>query len=289
MNRITARYWTKKDRKAAKRAKTFKELAKVAIRIARRLPSPVGQVCGPITTGGVGTVKGNIRIFKKTIFDLQKSGKSIADQVPFEKPLWKIMKNFPRKWGKPNKKDLQLLEEFYGTLFRSGVIKVLYFMPGWEHSFGACWEYSLGKELGLEIHFMKLEKNHESCQNRPRTLNPRGGHMKVLPDSGYPIRPEDIDVSHPFLGVFGKFEAEEVARAIVRYAQNEDRWNPFTLSDVRKFLQKVAGSAIITIKGSQELRREQYLEIDEADPEVYYVTTGFINRCHEASPASKEV
>ncbi len=113
--------------------------------------------------------------------------------------------------------------------------------------------------------------------------------MKILPSSGYPIQPEDIDVRHPFLGVFGKFEAEEVARAIVRYAQNEDRWNPFTLSDVRKFLQKVADSAIITIKGLQALQRKQFLEIDGVDADVYYVTDGFIDRCHEASPANKEV
>ncbi len=156
MNRITAKHWNKKDRWAMKRAETFKELAKVAIRIARRMSSPVGQVCGPITTGGVGTVKGNIRIFKRTIFGLQKSGKSIADQLPFEKPLWKIMRDFPRQWGRPNKKDLQLLEEFYGTLFRSGALKILYFMPGWEFSFGACWEYALGNKLGLEI--VMLEK-----------------------------------------------------------------------------------------------------------------------------------
>ncbi|MDO8466617.1 MAG: hypothetical protein Q7S83_00560 [bacterium] len=151
MNRTTAKYWTKKDRKAVKRAKSFKSLARIAIRIIRRMPQPVVQVCGPITTGGVGTVAGNIEIFKQAIKKVQRSGKSVFDQLPFEKPIWKIMKDFPRRWGRPNKKDCQLLDEFYGTIFRSGVLKELHFIPGWEYSFGACWEYGLGNELGLKI------------------------------------------------------------------------------------------------------------------------------------------
>ncbi len=151
LHRTATEYWTLRDREEVKRAKNFQELAKVGCRILERMPQPVGQVCGPITSGGVGSVAGNILIFQKTIEDLQKLGLIIFNQLAFEKPLWKIMKEFPRQWGKPNKKDLQLLEEFYGTLFHSGYMKTLYFIPGWEYSFGACWEYGKANELDIEI------------------------------------------------------------------------------------------------------------------------------------------
>ncbi|MDP1719232.1 MAG: hypothetical protein Q8L24_02285 [bacterium] len=151
LHRTATEYWTPQDRQEVARAKTFKELAKVGCRVLGRMSRPIIQVCGPITTGGVGTVEGNIRVFQETIENLQKSGKSVFNQLAFEKPLWKIMKEFPRQWGRPNKKDLQLLEEFYGALFHSGQIRELDFIPGWEYSFGACWEYSEGNKLGLEI------------------------------------------------------------------------------------------------------------------------------------------
>lgn len=151
LHRSVRRYWTSQDRKDIKHAQTFKGLARVGCRILRRMPSPVGQVCGPITTGGAGSVAKNILVFQNAIEDLQRSGKNVFNQLAFEKPLWKIMKEFPRQWGRPNKKDLQLLEQFYGTLFGSGLIKTFYFIPGWEYSFGACWEYGKANELGIEI------------------------------------------------------------------------------------------------------------------------------------------
>lgn len=156
-----AMYWKKQDLKGLKKARTFKQLAKVAIRVLRRMPQPIIQVCGPITTGGAGTVKGNIRIFQGVIKELQRSGKIVFNQISFEEPLWRIMKEFPRQWGKPNKKDLQLLEEFYGTIFRSGLLKELHFIEWWESSFGACWEHYEGGRLGLKIVFLEKKKKRK--------------------------------------------------------------------------------------------------------------------------------
>ena len=116
--------------------------------------------------------------------------------------------------------------------------------------------------------------------------------MKILPSSDYPIRPEDIAITNPFVGVFGKFEAEEMARAIVRYAQREGRWGPFTLNDVRKFLSHIPGVApvvSVVVRGSELLLKANYLELDGADPEVYYVTERFVDHCRDAAPTDKIV
>jgi len=52
----------------------------------------LGQVCGPISTGGVGTLDGNILIFEQTIRRLKGKELYIFDQMPFERPMWKIIK-----------------------------------------------------------------------------------------------------------------------------------------------------------------------------------------------------
>ena len=113
--------------------------------------------------------------------------------------------------------------------------------------------------------------------------------MKILPSSEYLIQPEHIDEKAPFTGAFGSSEAEETARAIVRFAQSEDRWNPFTLVEIRRFLSGLRRLAMTVIRGSLLLKKEGYLEVDEEDKEVYYVTDRFIDRCHSFAPMGKKI
>lgn len=124
--------------------------------------------------------------------------------------------------------------------------------------------------------------------------------MKIKPWTGYPVSPEDIRTDRQFIDAFGHWEAEEVARAIVRYCQREDNWKPFTEKEIEKFfgtrnskgwlvknLRAIIDNAIP--RGLEELEKASYLERDEEDSGIYYVNERFIDRCHEVSPAEKKV
>ncbi|MDO8466618.1 MAG: hypothetical protein Q7S83_00565 [bacterium] len=112
--------------------------------------------------------------------------------------------------------------------------------------------------------------------------------MKVIPAMDYPIRPEDIDTERSFQNAFGHFEAEETARAIVRFFQREGDWGPFTRADVIEFAPTELWPVTQLIKGPHALGAK-FIERDECDEKVHYVTGQFIERCHQASPADKRV
>lgn len=135
-------WWTPDDAVALERAASFTELSQVALRIAGRMPQPLGQVCGPITTGGFGSLEKNFARFREAIALLTGVGHSIFDQMPFEDPMFEI--------GKRRGSDT-LLEDFYGPLFRSGLIRRLFFLPAWHTSEGAAWEREQAIRLKLEI------------------------------------------------------------------------------------------------------------------------------------------
>ena len=146
--KLPNRYWTKKDVQDVKKAKCFGDLSKVAMRVLGRMPQPVGEICGPITSGGLGSREKNLAAFLKAIDELRAQGKTIFDQIPFEEKLYEFTQ---ANWYRGG---LQLLEEFYLPLFKSGLIEVFYFMPLWHTSMGATWEHKMGLELGIKIVYL---------------------------------------------------------------------------------------------------------------------------------------
>ncbi|MEK9173085.1 MAG: hypothetical protein AAB594_00745 [Patescibacteria group bacterium] len=145
-------YLTKKDRKAMAEAKTFVELGVIAVEVLQRIgektvPKLIGQVCGPITTGGLGSIEANLNEFSKWIKILQGRSLAIFDQIPFEEHLFRI-------WKKSGHNDSNLLEEFYIPIFESGIVKTLYFIPGWSKSNGAMWEHRQAVRLKLTIDYL---------------------------------------------------------------------------------------------------------------------------------------
>lgn len=139
-------YLTQQDAEDIKKAKTFYELVIIGHRILNRMKEPIAQVCGPISTGGNGSVDENLNVFAKAIKFLNQKGVNVFNQLPFERAFDKIMKNY-----KTSGYDTPILEEFYGPLFESNKIKQVYFLPGWRKSIGAKWEYSYAKKLGIKI------------------------------------------------------------------------------------------------------------------------------------------
>lgn len=87
---MSLKYWKQEHYDKLETALTYKDLFTIAEDVLRKMPSPIGQVCGPISTGGAGSVEKNLKRFEKTIIELQQQGIEIFDQVPFEIPMQRI-------------------------------------------------------------------------------------------------------------------------------------------------------------------------------------------------------
>ncbi len=125
-------------------ATSFDELKDVALSVLKRMEGPIFQVCGPMTTGGLGSLELNLEVFRKTIDTLKSQGKHVFDQLPFEDHMMRIKES-----GKSN-----LLEAFYLPIFESGMIKKLYFIYGWWNSRGSLWEHAEAKRLGIPRRYL---------------------------------------------------------------------------------------------------------------------------------------
>ncbi len=149
LNHNTRAYWTEEDMEMLDQAETVKKMLDIALRVLSRMPQPIGQVCGPISTGGKGSILENLIWFNETIVFLQSEGKIIFDQMPFEAPMQRIKTTLP-----PGEYATTLLDDFYLPIFKTGLIKKMYFMKDWESSKGARWEHDIAKELGIEITYI---------------------------------------------------------------------------------------------------------------------------------------
>lgn len=130
------KYYSQAHLESIKEAQNYQELLEVGMDVLENMRSenslaPIAMVCGPISTGGKGSRKENLRIFEMAIQRLSAGGLIVFSQMPFEKDMERIYKSDPKLQG------LRLLELFYRPIFQSGIIKLLCFMDGWEESVGA--------------------------------------------------------------------------------------------------------------------------------------------------------
>ena len=142
-------YSTPEDFLELEEAETYAALHAIAEVIISRMPKPFGQVCGPIATGGLGSIEANLHAFNETIKKLQSEGYVVFDQIPFEEPMQKIKNDL-----KPGEYAEAILTDFYRPLFESGNIDTFYFMPNWQTSRGANWEHGEAERLGIKIVYL---------------------------------------------------------------------------------------------------------------------------------------
>ncbi len=155
LDATTKQYWTAEDYAAMEATETFGGLRKIAQRVILRMPRPIVQVCGPISTGGLGVIPDNLMIFQAYIEKLQARGENVFNQMPFERPIGRIKLSKLDHGG-----EKAILYDFYLPIFQSGLISKLYFMPNWYDSIGASWEYAQAIRLRIprEILWEKLDK-----------------------------------------------------------------------------------------------------------------------------------
>lgn len=147
---ITKKYWTKEDWENLDKADSISDLYIIAQNIISKMPKPFVQVCGPIATGGFGSLEKNLSAFNETIKKLQTEGLIVFDQMPFEVPMQRIKEKFTSK----SEVISSILTDFYYPIFESGMISAFYFMPNWESSFGAKCEHQKVQELGVKIVYL---------------------------------------------------------------------------------------------------------------------------------------
>ncbi|HEY4486572.1 MAG TPA: DUF4406 domain-containing protein [Candidatus Paceibacterota bacterium] len=144
-------YWTDEDRRDLKVAQTYRDLSKIALQVLARMPEPRGELCGPITSGGAGSVEANLRRFDRAIQKLTEEGTEIFSQMPFEMIIQEMRQKMNLK-----EYDTYILNDFYLPIFESGFIHTLYFLPDWETSVGARWEHEQAERLGIAIIYLDV-------------------------------------------------------------------------------------------------------------------------------------
>lgn len=131
-------------------ADSFEALADIAIANLKGATG-LGMVCGPITTGGTGHQILNLEVFNATLRGLERRGVKLFNQVPYEFGLRRLA----HKWEAEESNDgycMPILTVFYARVFESGAIAEGWFIPGYQSSFGACWEREKMAAQGLGIH-----------------------------------------------------------------------------------------------------------------------------------------
>ena len=122
-------------------AGTFRDLSDLALNIMYRMPESIEMVSGPISTGGVGNIPGNRKVFERAIELLVGENMlNIFSQMPFEDK----MVEFYLAWHATHPKEkycTPILTDFYERIFSTGKVKIIHFIHGWESSYGASWEH----------------------------------------------------------------------------------------------------------------------------------------------------
>jgi hypothetical protein len=99
-----------------------------------------------MTTGGKGNVELNMTYFHRAIDVAREKGLIVFDQTPFQEAMSRLVKT------NHNSKEycLDILHVFYRGIFKSGLVSTLLFLPDWESSKGATWEWEEAGTLGIK-------------------------------------------------------------------------------------------------------------------------------------------
>ena len=144
------RYWSPKNIAALERAQSYYDLRLIAQDVMSRMHPQLMLVSGPISTGGHNDIKKNLEEFHELIkhleimLELKGIFFGVFDQTPFEDAI-KTIREKRQKAGEFIHYDWRILHEFYGVLFGLGQITSMVFLPGWQESTGAKWEFEIAR------------------------------------------------------------------------------------------------------------------------------------------------
>jgi len=139
-------FWLEEEKASLDSTETFHDMLSIALKVLGRMPDPIVELCGPMSTGGAGTLEANMRRYKAAVQVLHEEGFNVFDPTPFQKAMIRISGHMEN--GVYN---MDILHIFYHGVFNSGYIKTAYFLPDWESSKGATWERGQLESLNVEI------------------------------------------------------------------------------------------------------------------------------------------
>jgi len=140
---MSLKYMNEEHYNSIEIATSYAQLSEIALSVLKIIPEPVGQVCGPITSGGRGSFEANIKHFTNAINSLESRGINIFSQMPFEDKMQELKVVEGYNWP--------VLHEFYQPIFESNLVRKLYFLPDWQESRGSCWEREQADKNKIEV------------------------------------------------------------------------------------------------------------------------------------------
>jgi len=140
-------YWRDEERLMLDEVCSYEHAAELAISILTRMRETgkeVVQICGPMSTGGFGTLDQNMARFRVAIKQAQQNGLLVFNQIPFQGVIIRVSDHH-----RSLTYDMAILEVFYRKIFECGHVSRTLFLPGWESSRGARWEREFASSLGI--------------------------------------------------------------------------------------------------------------------------------------------
>lgn len=175
-------HWKQKEIEKIRDTSTIEEILELSLGALRRIPSPVGMVCGPVSTGGLGSIEKNIQSLDEAITNFELHKIHVFDQSVLESGIRRLRRAFSEKERLSEKQvNLRILTELYLPILESGLVQTLYFLPDWETSFGARWEHEHAKRLRLNIVYL-TEYNQDDFESVEKTYVRKNLWDKVLDD-----------------------------------------------------------------------------------------------------------
>ncbi len=140
-------HWTEAHIESLRAARTLEEAGHVGVTILERMRvtgREIIQICGPMTTGGLGTLPKNMERFALAIERARGQGLLVFDQIPFQQAIIRVTDHHD---GGAYCTDI--LEVFYRRILGCGHVSRALFLPGWESSRGARWEWEFVRSCGI--------------------------------------------------------------------------------------------------------------------------------------------
>lgn len=139
--------WTDEELGALSGATSLHAIADHAVAHLTRLAAmgeEVVQLCGPMSTGGLGCLERNMERFAAAVLQLHEAGYLVFNQIPLQD---RIIVATDHHAGGPYCMDI--LEILYRRIFESGHVVQAFFLPDWQSSTGARWEYDFVQRCGI--------------------------------------------------------------------------------------------------------------------------------------------
>ena len=149
-------FWSEREKKDLEIITSFKEAAEIAVPVLYRMRlsddnSPIYQICGPISTGGLGSTEANLCFFNRAIQVAEYHGLLVFDQLPFQEAFDRIASQSNGDYC------TDILDIFYREVFGSGLIDVFSFLRGWGTSKGSTWEREIASKFGIRVEDYPME------------------------------------------------------------------------------------------------------------------------------------